>query len=528
MLRADAPSHLPLGELRKQVTACLRGNQLAEAKRLSEQITKVFPTEPDGWVFQARVAQRESNYRDAAQFAGRAVEHAPQRLDVHLVQAECAIYAGQIAQAIETLKYVQSHPACDEDMFMRTSRLYTQLGRHQAAYDCAVAAQRQKPNSVNLAYLVASAAIALGKMDEAEMLLDKIISITPEEGDTYYNRSTLRKQTDNSNHIDAIKARITRSQAHDPRLAPLHYALGKELEDLGQAKDSFLAYAKGAAARRAKLAYKVEDDVETANILISTFSEDWNKKIQKGPNTSGPIFILGLPRSGTTLVDRIVSAHPQVSSLGEVNDVAYGVIRAGYPASSKSDLIRQSAKSDMQQLGENIWTAFQGYGENTAFLIDKTPANFLYLGLIAKALPNARIIHMKRHPMASGYAMFKVLFRMGYPFSYDLEDIGDYYVAYHRLMAHWHRLFPGRILDVQYEALIDDQERCSRQIINHCGLSWDEACLNFHQNAAPTATASAAQVRRPLYRDARDLWRQHEDTLQPLAHILEKEGISCR
>jgi hypothetical protein len=201
-------------------------------------------------------------------------------------------------------------------------------------------------------------------------------------------------------------------------------------------------------------------------------------------------------------------------------------MRAGGPTSGKSELIKQVAGADLTALGEGYWEALQGYGETAPYLIDKTPANYLYLGLIMQSLPAARIVHMRRHPMASGYAMFKALFRMGYPFSYDLEQIGRYYAAYHRLMEHWRRVWPGRILDVDYEALVDDQETVSREIVRHCHLKWSDACLTYHENATPTATASAAQVREPIYRQARDLWRQIEPQLEPLARILRAEGIN--
>lgn len=485
-----------------------------------------FPDQPDGWVLQARAAQRQNDFFSAADNARKALDVAPDRLDVQLVAAESLIYVGRIAQAIAALNDVKTSPNADDAAYRQLSALYTQLGRHEDAYLCAKKAQALAPNSLNRLYLAASAAIAVGKMDEAETLLDQIILAAPEEGDIYYNRATLRKQTVKSNHIDELRARLRATPAGDHREAPICYALGKELEDIEDHERAFEAFARGAKARRARLSYNVSVDEKAAADIIETFDDKWAQSVSPGDAVEGPIFVLGLPRSGTTLVDRILSAHSNVASLGEVNDFAYGVVRAGYPAGGKEELIRNSANTDMAELGKAYWAALRGYGENPDYLIDKTPANYLYLGLIAKALPNARIVHVRRHPMASGFAMFKTLFRMGYPFSYDLKDIGRYYLAYDALMSHWRRLFPGRILDVQYEELVDSQEAVSRKILEHCGLPWEEACIEFHRNTAPTATASAVQVRRPIYREARDLWRVHETALAPLADVLRKGGVS--
>jgi hypothetical protein len=177
-------------------------------------------------------------------------------------------------------------------------------------------------------------------------------------------------------------------------------------------------------------------------------------------------------------------------------------------------------------LGESYWSAIQGYGHSRAFVVDKTPLNYLHLGLIAKALPRARIVHLRRHPMASCYAIYKTLFRTGYPFSYDLEDLGRYYLAYARLMNYWRALLPGRFLDLDYEALVEDQEGTTRRLLEYCGLEWREACMRFHENPAPTATASAAQVRRPIYRESLDLWRNYRQELAPLARLLAHNGIA--
>ena len=157
--------------------------------------------------------------------------------------------------------------------------------------------------------------------------------------------------------------------------------------------------------------------------------------------------------------------------------------------------------------------------------IDKTPVNFLYIGLIARALPNARIIHLRRHPMDSGYALYKTLFRMGCPYSYDLADIAAYQLAHRRLMDHWRAVLPGRFLDVDYEALVTYQEAVSRRIIAHCGLDWQDACLRFHENSSPAATASAVQVRQPIHANSVGLWRRYAEQLEPLKAALTAGGM---
>jgi len=513
-------------ELKRSANELLRQRRLAQAEEVCRKIIEADPEAPDGWVFLARADQQKNDFSEAFQHTRRAVSLSPDRLDVKLVAAEASIYVGHIADALTMLTDIGQRADNDTVILKQLCALYTQLNRHEAAYRTARRVSAIDPQSLNFKYLLSSTAIAVGRMDDAEDLLNQVIKILPEEGDIYYHRATLKKQTKVHNHISELEERLALTPKNDDREIPLSFALGKELEDLGNHKDAFAAYARGANARRARLAYDVAGDVKAADFIRETFDENWWSGTPAGADIQGPVFVLGLPRSGTTLVDRILSAHSAVTSLGEVNDFAYAVVRAGFPADSKNDLIRHSAETDMAALGNAFWQALRGYGEVGPHLIDKTPANFLYLGLIAKALPRARIIHVRRHPMASGFAMYKTLFRMGYPFSYDLTDIGRYYVSYHRLMSHWLRLFPDRIITVNYENLIDDQEGVSRALIERCGLEWEEDCLNFHLNAAPTATASATQVRNPIYREARDLWRVHETALKPLAEILSKNGVA--
>ncbi len=458
--------------------------------------------------------------------AYRAFGLRPRRLDVRFLWAEALICTGSIAEARAQLAEIERMAGSDAAAWNQLVLFHTQLGRHSDAYNCAKHLESLTPRSSHALFSVASAAMTIGRLDEAESLLDQIISSDPGEAEAYYNRATLRRQTHDQNHIDELQARLDGTPRGAPGEIPLCYALGKEYEDLGEYENSFLFVSRGAAARQAKMSYDVATDNAAIGEIIKTFDVTWRDKIAPGKDFDGPIFVLGLPRSGTTLVDRILDAHHDVASLGEVSDFAYAVMRAGGPVSGKSELIRRAADADLTELGKGYWNALQGYGEKPPYLIDKTPANFLYLGLIMASLPGARVVHVRRHPMASGYAMYKALFRMGYPYSYDLEQIGRYYAAYHRLMEHWRSLWPGKILDVDYEELVDDQEAVSRSIARHCGLEWSAACLTFYEQATPTATASAVQVRQPIYRHARDLWRQIEHQLEPLARTLVSEGIT--
>jgi hypothetical protein len=252
-----------------------------------------------------------------------------------------------------------------------------------------------------------------------------------------------------------------------------------------------------------------------------------------GHNSRRPLFILGLPRSGTTLVDRIVSSHSQVASLGEHTTLALAVMRmagrqpgpAGDDPAEKIDLIEQSARLDFEALGRAYCDSIDGFGNHAGRLTDKTPLNFLYLGLIHRALPRAKIIHLRRHPLDSCYAMYKTLFRAGYPFSYSLQEIGRYYIAYYSLMQHWRDCIPGAFLDVDYEDLVNDTPAQARRIIDYLELDWEDACLDFHRRGGAAATASAAQVRQPVYSTSVGMWRNYARQLAPFRERLREHGI---
>lgn len=443
-----------------------------------------------------------------------------------LLRADQLRQDGQDAACIAELRTLaQSAGNKSAALLQEVGQRLTSLGLHVEAEDCFARSLATQPENPEYLYNHATALIALGRLAEAEAALDQVIALAPQDGDAWYNRATLRRQSLADNHVAALEARLGQTSNPGPAQVPFFYALAKELEDIGEYQRSFAALQRGADLRRQRLAYRVEDDVNTMTLIAGAFDADFLARMAGGHGDARPIFIVGLPRSGSTLVDRILSSHGSVASRGERTDLAMEVVRTAGPASDKADLVQRSSRVDFRLLGERYCAHLPTTSDLR--LIDKTPANFLYLGLIAAALPQARIVHIRRNPMDACYAIYKTLFRMAYPFSYDLRDLGHYWLAYAHLMAHWRQVLPAaQFLEIDYEALVSDQEAVSRCLLAHAGLPWEDACLSFERNPAPSLTASAAQVRQPIYRSSVALWRRYESELAPLAAIFRSAGLA--
>lgn len=368
----------------------------------------------------------------------------------------------------------------------------------------------------------------LGQLEAAESDYDCVIALAPTDAQAYLNRSELRPQAAERNHIAELERALTTGGDHWTHEVPLRYALAKEYEDLGQYAKSWGHLAAGADLRRRHLEYDVKVDLATVEWIREAFPAA--DRSGPGAASAEPIFILGMPRTGSTLVDRILGTHTQVYSAGELADFGAAVVAAVQQRRgrklSRRELIVCSAELDFAALGEDYLSRTRPRTGHTPYFCDKLPLNYLYCGLIARALPRARIVHVIRGPMATCHGIFKVLFDRGYPFSYDLQELADYYVGYRRLMDHWYATLPGRIIEVRYEKLVADAAGETRRLLAALGLPWQPECLDFSKNPAPVTTASAVQVRRPIYSGAVSLWRNYERELAPLARRLRAAGIS--
>ncbi|GAA5191352.1 tetratricopeptide repeat-containing sulfotransferase family protein [Ferrimonas gelatinilytica] len=511
--------------LAHRVRTALDQRALAEAATLCRTLNQQAPAYAPGWQLASEIALTLGNTGNALALAQKAAQLAPEpaaRLQViRCLRALCRYQEGRsLALELGLLD--------DPQLGADRAWLLSELGCFDAAAEQYQHLVEHYPREATLHYSLATMLRYLGRLEEAETALDSAIELNPEDDEAWYLRSSLRKQQAGRHHIDALQLAITQRQRPCPAL---HYALAKEREDLGQHPLAFDALAVGAQQRRGQIHYRVEQDLAIMDTIAEQFGPISAPHTQ--PQGPTPIFVLGLPRSGSTLVERFLDAHSKCHGAGELNDFARLLSRhsqqqaraQGRSLRQPLELVHESTRLDWDALGQAYLDSLPPEAASAPYFVDKMPLNFLYVGLILRALPHARIVHVRRHPMAAGYAIYKQWFDRAYPFSYDLNEIGHYYCGYHRLMTHWQRCHPGQIHHLEYERLVDAPEPTVRELLAYCGLPWQEEVMAFHRNRTASTTASAAQVRQPLYQSARDLWRCYEAQLTPLAKVLRHAGL---
>ncbi|MBW4330561.1 sulfotransferase [Stakelama sp. CBK3Z-3] len=409
--------------------------------------------------------------------------------------------------------------------------VYARLGDHGNArplFERAVAGQ---PEHLQFRFNLASTYGFFGQRDLAEAQYEAMLAIDPGESRAHYGLATLRRQSPKRNHLDRLEKALLASDDPTHRLR-IHYAAAKEYEDLGDHAAVFRHLATGNAGHKRTTGFTIDRDLDNFATLRDRFAQP-DYFVGKSGIEDAPIFVVGMPRTGTTLVDRILSSHPHVRSAGELQAMPLAMKRMAGTSSRfvlDAETIKAACDTEPEKVGrEYLRGARQHSGTQAATFVDKMPLNFLYIGYIARALPNAKIVCLRRNPMDSIWSNFKNLFATTssyYGYSYDLGDTARFYLMFDALMAYWEDLFPGRVLQFGYEALVDAQEAQTRRLLDHCGLEWSDACLNFHTNTAAVATPSAQQVRRPINRDAIGRWRHYADVLGPVREQIEAAGIT--
>jgi predicted Zn-dependent protease len=364
---------------------------------------------------------------------------------------------------------------------------------------------------------------ALGRRDEAVAAYRRTLDLAPGLGDAYWSLANLKTAALGAEDEAALRAQLARNDLPTEDRLHLNYALGKAAEDRGDPAVAFAAYAEGARLRRTLTPYDADEISAQTRRSETLFTKAFfAERAGSGSSSNAPIFILGLPRSGSTLIEQILASHSQVEGTMELPYIglAAGSIDRNRREVAKNpypDNITSLDAGALIAMGDAFIAVAQVHRKlGRPFFIDKMPNNFHYMGLIQAILPKAKIIDARRHPMASCFSAFKQHFAQGQAFSYDLTDLGRYYRDYVELMAHFDAVLPGRVHRVIYEDMVEDTEAQVRRLLDYCGLPFEEACLRFHENARTVRTVSSEQVRRPIFRDGLEQWRNYEAWLGPL------------
>lgn len=454
---------------------------------------------------------------------------APERIDIRLHLARCLVQSGEHVageQEADTCAALIGDDASQLDLL---ATIYSHLGKQDKAAPFAERAVALAPDNVTLLSNAAAILIFLGRKGEAEKVLLRAVQLAPQHFRSHWQLAQVRRAKDQAHYRDML-AQSEQCAGNSNAQAYLHYAMGKESEDLGLWQQAWHHYARGADCRRGDIRYHREEEQRLFTALREAYTEDWFRARREASpaDEATPIFIVSLPRAGSTLVERIISSHSQVQSLGELPHWPLVVKKhtaVGGTSLYSAEIAAAAAGIDPSAAARDYRAAVRHRRDERPFFTDKLPGNFLYLPLLAAAFPRARFVHVTRHPMDAGFAMYKQLFADAYPWSYNLEELGEYYVQYHQLMQQWAQLLQQRVVTVNYDALVAAPEVQTRALLDGLGLPFEDACLQSHKTPASSATASAAQVREPIHARSSGRWQEYSAQLQPYRDVLEGAGI---
>lgn len=517
--------------LEARARAALERGDLPAAAQAAQQLAMTQPQSPTGFFLLGMAAAEAGHVPRAIPMLEQAIARGGTA--EHFAQyARLLILLHRDGEAGQAARQALSAGKADPLTLDTIGCVLARLGDHEGSilpFEGAVAGE---PDNLGFRYNLAAACGFTARIDAARSHYEVILQANPGDSRVHYALTILSRQTMEANNIPRLEAALGNAKRPEDSLR-IRYALAKSHEDLGNAADAFAYLSTANAAQKQVLGYDFSSDAAIFDAIGALFADGPPSGWGQGLDDPSPIFITGMPRTGTTLVDRILSSHPQVGSAGELQAMPVAVKQlATTPSRLVIDppTIAESASADPAAMGQAYMArASHHRPQGKPRFIDKLPANFLYIGHILSALPKARIICLRRHPLDTIWSNYKNLFATQssyYAYSYDLMDTARYYARFDRLMALWDRLYPGRVLQLSYEQLVADQEGQTRRLLDHCGLEWDAACLSFHENKAAVATPSAAQVRRPLNADAVARWKRYEDALAPARDWLVGQGIA--
>ena len=496
-----------------------------EAEDIYRSILKRDPNHVESARLLARIAMDHERYHEAEILLMRVVKNAPDYarawIDLANTQNDQDKHHEATKSAHELLRITPE----SAESYMLYAGIIGSAGRHEAAIIAYEKAIKLSPQKAGAFSSMAHHLKTIGRQDEAIAAYRHSIAIKPDHTESYWSLVNLKTFQFKDEEIDTMQALLLKKDLSDESRVHLHNALGLEYESRKEYQKSFDNMTKCNQLRRKAESY---DPVETESLhqkIITIFNAGFFEQDAADVSDVSPIFIVGLPRSGSTLLEQILASHTQVEGTYELSDLSRTMqsVRRQNPRGKKSfpESLEHFNLQQWVAIGQGYLESTQKYRTDRAFFVDKNPNNFTFIGALKLALPNAKIINARRHPLDSCYGSYKQLFASGQSFSYDLVELGEYYLQYQNLMEYWHQVLPNFILDVHYENVVNDLETEVERILDFCGLPFEEHCLRFHETERAVKTASSEQVRQPLYSSSVNLWRNYENNLGDLIEILK-------
>ena len=499
--------------------------QTEEAEKICRQVLREHPNEVDAMRLLASIANKLEQRDDAIILLERAVELKPKFAGAWADLAETYTESEKFGEALDAVqRVIKLQPNMPFGHMIRGSIL-GKKDDHEGAINAFKEALEIEPEHIGSNMGLGNTLKTIGRYDEAVKSYKKCIEAQPLFSEAYWSLANLKTYSFDDDEIKNMEKHVQSQDLTPASKAFFHIAIANAKEKQMKYGEAWYHFHTGNELRRTSEIYDSVTTQVTHDALIETFDEEFvNSTKGSGCQSDAPIFILGLPRSGSTLIEQILASHSRVEGTRELPDISLlgrRLTKSKPPGIKYPDAVKHMTDEEKTEYGESYLETSKRYRTDKPRFIDKMPNNFAHIGFIKTILPNAKIINAKRHPLDSCVSSFKQLFYKGQSWSYDLFEIGEYYLEYERMMDHWHSLYPGEIYDIQYENIVNNQEDESRALIEYCGLDWEDSCLKFYENKRSVNTASSEQVRQPIYKGAMYAWKNYESEIGALKDILE-------
>ena len=504
--------------LLQQGVALQRDGKFVDAERFYQMVLQRVPDMPEACNLMGTIALEASDQAVAAEYFEKAVKGQPKDPIARHNFGSALFQLHEYHAAIAQLRKALELKPGQIDSLALMANCLNRIGKAEEAIQYSDKGLRMDENHASCSVAKADALISLGRMEEAEALLRKNLADRIAVSKSWQSLSAVKKFASDAPELDAVRRDLQDPSLTDEQKTPMHYALAKMANDAKLYDEAMAEYI--AAKAKDAASYDIVQFERRVNSLIEFFNPMFlGARKDFGDPSMRPVFIVGMPRSGTTLTEQIISSDPHVAGageLGEMSSIARSIgdnirLMSRYGASLMS-----LSREESNKLAQRYLKFIDRTSREAARVTDKMPHNFEQVGLIALLFPNATIIHCRRDAIDNCLSCYMNAFSDAHSYNTDLAKLGRYYRAYDRLMKHWYKVLPGRIFENQYETLVADQEGQSRKLIAHCKLEWDDACLNYTENDRSVNTISRWQVRQPIYKTSMKRWKPYEKHLGPL------------